>query len=137
MEKKTWPVTNLVFMINLLLAQTGFANETTIQLAATSGCLICHSIEPLNVNNDPNAILPVGPAYQDVAERYKNDATAYEQLVSIVKHGSNPYQSHWKGSISGLAMPPSVALNDEDAEKLVQWILSLAPSQKVEPIKDK
>lgn len=132
MKNITWFVTHFVFVVSLLLTQLSLADDdTTIQLAATNGCLICHSIEPLNVNNDPGAILPVGPAYQDVAERYKDNDKAYEQLVEIVKHGSNPYQSHWKGRISGLAMPPSVALGEEDAKKLVKWILSLTKSNDI------
>ena len=40
--------------------------------------------------------------------------------------GSNPYESHWKGKVSGLAMPPNkVAITEPDARKLVNWILSL------------
>jgi cytochrome c len=40
--------------------------------------------------------------------------------------GSNPYESHWKGKVSGLAMPPNaVAIKEADAKKLVGWILAL------------
>jgi len=40
--------------------------------------------------------------------------------------GSNPYASHWKGKVSGLAMPPNeVAISEGDARKLVGWILTL------------
>ncbi len=40
--------------------------------------------------------------------------------------GSNPYASHWKGKVSGLAMPPNaVAIKEADARRLVTWILKL------------
>ena len=40
--------------------------------------------------------------------------------------GSNPYDSHWKGKASGLAMPPNaVAIKEADARDLVKWILAL------------
>ena len=45
--------------------------------------------------------------------------------------GSNPYESHWKGKVSGLAMPPNaVAIKEPDAKQLVQWILSLDAAKK-------
>ena len=40
--------------------------------------------------------------------------------------GSNPYESHWKGKVSGLAMPPNaVAIKEAEAKQLVRWILAL------------
>jgi cytochrome c len=43
-----------------------------------------------------------------------------------VLKGSSPYESHWKGQASGLAMPPNtVAIKDADARELVGWILAL------------
>jgi len=106
---------------------TAFAEEDMLQFAAERGCLICHAVEPAPASDDPNAVKPVGPAYQHVAERYHGQEDAFEQLVTIVKTGSNPYERHWKDETSGLAMPPNaVALQEGDAEKLVTWILSLA-----------
>ena len=46
--------------------------------------------------------------------------------AATVMAGSNPYESHWKGKVSGLAMPPNkVAITEADASKLVSWILQL------------
>jgi hypothetical protein len=45
--------------------------------------------------------------------------------------GSNPYDSHWKGQASGLAMPPNaVAIKEADAKRLVGWILALEAPKK-------
>lgn len=94
------------------------------QLAATSGCIACHSIEPGNTG--PEGLAPIGPAWQDVAERYKNDRSAAKTLTKTVLEGNNAYLSHWKGKVSGISMPPNaVAIKETDARKLVNWILAL------------
>ncbi|HQE40016.1 MAG TPA: cytochrome C552, partial [Zoogloea sp.] len=69
-----------------------------------------------------------GPAWQDVAKMYKGKPGADVFLTRVVLEGSNPYGSHWKDKVSGLAMPPNkVAIKEADAKKLVKWILTLAP----------
>ena len=94
------------------------------KLAATSGCLTCHSIEPGKPG--PNGMAPIGPAWQDVAKQYKGKPGAADFLTRVVLEGSSPYNSHWKGKVSGLSMPPNaVAINKADAHKLVEWILAL------------
>lgn len=53
-------------------------------------------------------------------------AGAQDQLTRTVMTGSNPYSSHWKGKVSGLAIPPNeVAIKEADARQLVGWILKL------------
>ena len=67
-----------------------------------------------------------GPAWKDVAKKYKGDKTAQAKLTKEVMAGTNLYDSHWKGKVSGVAMPPNaVAIKEADAKKLVTWILSL------------
>ena len=95
-----------------------------LALASHSGCLTCHSIKP-SAASDPGT-RPVGPAWEDVASKYRGQKGAVRKLTATVMQGSNPYQSHWKGKVSGLAMPPNaVAINRQDARALVHWILSL------------
>jgi cytochrome c len=94
------------------------------KLATSSGCLTCHQIEP--GGKGPDGMAPIGPAWREVAARYKDQAGAVERLTRTVMTGSNPYASHWKGKVSGLAMPPNeVAIKEADARALVGWILSL------------
>lgn len=96
-----------------------------MKLANQSGCVACHSIAP--GTKGPDGLKPIGPAWQDVAAKYKDDPKAVENLTATVLHGSNPYESHWKGKVSGLAMPPNaVAIKEDNAKKLVSWILGLA-----------
>ena len=102
------------------------ADDEMKALATKSGCLTCHSIE--SGTPGPNGMAPIGPAWQDVAKMYKGKPGADVFLTRVVLEGSNPYGSHWKDKVSGLAMPPNkVAIKEADAKKLVKWILTLAP----------
>lgn len=93
-------------------------------LASSSGCLTCHHIDV--GAKGPDGLPPIGPAWRDVASKYKGTPGAAEQLTHTVMTGSNPYSSHWKGKASGLAMPPNeVAIKESDARLLVDWILKL------------
>lgn len=92
-------------------------------LAARSGCTSCH----LAAHGDKTAdgLAPIGPAWQDVAARYRGQKDAEQRLLQTVIAGSNPYASHWKGQVSGLAMPPNaVAIKPAQARRLVRWILA-------------
>ena len=78
-------------------------------LAQKSGCLACHGVQ--------NKV--VGPAYKDVAAKYKNDKGAEAKLVAKVKAGGSGV---W-GPVPMPANSPQV--KDEDIKTIVQWVLSL------------
>ena len=116
--------------LGLLLVASGTAwaapvdDASMLKLAATSGCLTCHHVDP--GAKGPDGLPPIGPAWRDVGVKYKGVDGAQDQLTRIVMTGSSPYASHWKGQVSGLAMPPNaVAIKEPDAKKLVGWILGL------------
>ena len=78
-------------------------------LAQKSGCLACHSVEKK----------VLGPAYKDVAAKYKGDKTAEARLVAKVKAGGS-------GVWGPMPMPAnSPQVKDEDIKTVVQWVLSL------------
>jgi cytochrome c len=78
-------------------------------LAQKSGCLACHSVDA--------KIL--GPAYKDVAAKYKGDKAAEAKLVEKVKKGGS-------GTWGPMPMPAnSPQVKDEDIKTIVHWILSL------------
>jgi cytochrome c len=73
---------------------------------ADNGCMACHGTA--------NKI--VGPGYNEVAAKYRGqDADA--RLVAKLKAGG---QGVW----GAIPMPPQTQLKDEDAHRLVKWILS-------------
>jgi len=82
-------------------------------LARKSGCFECHSI-------DKNV---VGPAYREVARKYKGDANARAALIETVKKGG---KGNWTDITHGVPMPPhGRRLSAGDITRLVDWILSL------------
>jgi cytochrome c len=93
-------------------------------LANRSGCLTCHHVE--RDAKGPEGLPPIGPSWRDVAAKYQGKTGAEAALTQTVLKGSNPYESHWKGKASGLAMPPNaVAITSAEASQLVGWILKL------------
>jgi cytochrome c len=105
-------------------AQAADDGSAMRKLANTSGCLTCHQID--SGAKGPDGLAPIGPPWRDVAAKYSGQKGAADQLTHTVMTGSNPYASHWKGKVSGLAMPPNeVAISEADARHLVDWILSL------------
>jgi len=116
------PPLALVLLASSALAAPG--DDDMLKLANASGCMTCHQIEP--GAKGPGGLLPIGPAWKDVAARYKSVKGAQQQLTAIVMTGSSPYESHWKDKVSGLAMPPNkVAIAEPQAARLVAWILGM------------
>ena len=91
-------------------AQAAYAD---LDLAKKSGCLACHSIE--------NKV--VGPAWKDVAAKYKGDSGAKAAMIDKVKKGG---KGNWTAVTGGVPMPPySPRVSDENIEKLVDFIMGL------------
>ena len=83
------------------------AGGDQLALATQSGCMACHQIE----------MKVVGPAYKDVAAKYKGDAAALEMLVAKVKNGG-------VGTWGQIPMPPNAAVSEENIRAIVTWVLS-------------
>lgn len=118
----------LLILSAALLAAPAWANDdaAALKLATNAGCMTCHHLEP--GAKGPNGLPPIGPAWRDVAAKYKSVKGAQQQLTATVLAGSSPYESHWQGKVSGLSMPPNkVAISEADAARVVAWILSLEP----------
>jgi cytochrome c len=95
-----------------ILAVSGTA-QADLDLAKKSGCLACHSVDKK----------VVGPAWKDVAAKYKGDAGAKATLVEKVKKGG---KGNWTKVTGGAPMPPySPRVKDADIEKLVDFVLAL------------
>jgi len=70
-----------------------------------------------------------GPAYRS---RHVLPARSCQPTpASPPVRGRYAYESHWKGKVSGLAMPPNaVVIKQAEARQLVKWILSLDAAKK-------
>ena len=77
-------------------------------LMKKNACIACHAVDKKMV----------GPAYKDVAAKYRGQKDAEAKLVEKVKKGG-------VGVWGQVPMPPNPNVSDADAKALVQWILSL------------
>jgi cytochrome c len=100
-----------IFVAGLLFAGSASAamdNKAAEDLMKRDGCAACHAIDRK----------VIGPAYQDVAAKYKTDKDALAKLSDKVKKGG---VGVWGQS----SMPPNAQVSDADIKQLVTWILSL------------
>ena len=86
----------------VVLAAPARADEA---LAKKYNCLACHQVDKK----------VVGPAYKDIAKKYKGKSGAPALLAEKVKKGGS-------GTWGPIPMPPNAALPDADLKKLVDWI---------------
>jgi len=76
-------------------------------LATAKNCMACHAVDKKLV----------GPAFKDVAAKYKGDKSAADKLAAkVIKGGS--------GAWGPVPMPANPQVNDAEAHKLVAWILA-------------
>ena len=75
-------------------------------LATSRNCMSCHSID--------KKIL--GPAYKDVAAKYRGDKTAPAALAAKIRQGG--------GGVWGVVkMPSNPQVSEAEAQKLAAWVL--------------
>ena len=77
-------------------------------LAKKHNCTACHAVDKKLV----------GPAYKDVAKKYKGQADAPAKLAEKVKKGGS-------GVWGAVPMPPNAAVPDGDVTTLVAWVLKM------------
>ena len=94
----------IAFAAAVLMSPAAMANEALVK---AKGCTACHA-------NDKKM---VGPAYKEVAKKYKGDATAPAKLAEKVVKGG---QGVW----GPVPMPPN-KVTDDEAKKMVAYILAM------------
>lgn len=102
---------SVIAMASMMMATNAQAADAAAakSLAQKSGCLACHKVDTK----------VLGPAYKDVAAKYKGVKGAEAKLVTKVKKGGS-------GVWGPMPMPAnSPQVKDEDIKTIVQWILSL------------
>ena len=96
----------IVFTLALTAAAAGPALADQA-LATSKNCMACHAMDKKIV----------GPAYTEVAAKYKSDKTAVDKLASkIIKGGS--------GVWGAIPMPANPQVNEAEAKKLAAWVLN-------------
>ncbi|MBI4203878.1 MAG: c-type cytochrome [Betaproteobacteria bacterium] len=91
--------------INLSMAADAKAAEGLLK---KNNCIACHQVDKK----------VVGPAYKDVAKKYKGQKDAVALLSKKVKAGG---QGVW----GKVPMPPNPQVNDAELKQMVEYILAL------------
>ena len=97
-------VITAVAAAGMLAAGQAAADEA---LAKKHNCLACHTVDKKGV----------GPAYREIAKKYKGQDVAAKLQEKVKKGG----QGVW----GPVPMPPTAAVPDADIKTLVDWILKM------------
>jgi sulfite dehydrogenase len=81
--------------------------DPVTQLLSKNACLGCHAVEKQ----------VVGPAFRDVAARYRGNAAAPVALAKKLRDGG---QGVW----GQVPMPANPSLSDAEAKQIVEWVLT-------------
>ena len=101
-------VISMIAAAGLMAAGSAMATDMP-ELAKKNGCIACHTVDKKLV----------GPAYMDVAKKYKGDKGAEAKLEAKVAKGGS-------GVWGTMPMPPnSPKVSAADIKELVKWVLSL------------
>lgn len=92
----------------LALASGAACAADAQQLLKDKSCLSCHTLDKKLV----------GPAYKDVAAKYKTRKDAETYLVKKIRGGSS-------GVWGQIPMPPNTTVTDAEAKVLAHFILGL------------
>jgi cytochrome c len=83
------------------------ADLANLELATAKNCMSCHNVDRK----------VVGPAYKDVAAKYRSDKTASARLAAKIKSGG--------GGVWGMVkMPSNPQVSEAEAKQLAAWVLS-------------
>ncbi|HYP68477.1 MAG TPA: c-type cytochrome [Thiobacillaceae bacterium] len=88
------------------MALSGTASAD-LALAQKNACMSCHGVDKKIV----------GPAFKEIAAKYRGDKGAEAKLFAKVKSGG-------KGVWGQIPMPPNPQVKDEDLHKILAWVLS-------------
>ena len=97
--------------------QTADVETQAQEIIRENSCTSCHA----------NDVKIVGPAFKDVAARYKSDKNAVQYLANKIAKGGN-------GAWGELNMPAFATLNESDRIALATYVLALATVKKSMPL---
>lgn len=81
-------------------------------IANQNACMGCHAVDRKLV----------GPAFKDVAAKYKGDVGAEAKLIKKVREGG-------MGNWGQIPMPANPKVSDADLKTVIDWVLAGAPAK--------
>ena len=100
-------IVSMVAAAGLMVAGSALAADMP-DLAKKNNCTACHAIDKK----------VVGPAFKDVAAKYKGDAGAKAKLATKIQKGGG-------GVWGAMPMPASPKISDADAAALADAVLAM------------
>ncbi|MBI3716145.1 MAG: c-type cytochrome [Betaproteobacteria bacterium] len=107
-------MSRVALLVALWLSSACFAEGAKVDAEAAKSlivqnfCNACHDAD----------MKMLGPAYKDVAAKYRSDKDALEKLAAKVRKGG--------GGIWGeVPMPANPGVKDEELKTILTWVLSL------------
>lgn len=101
-----------------MMAVAGFAMSGQAMadeaLAKAKGCLACHDA----------AAQKIGPAYKEVAAKYKGNKDAAATLAKSIKGGTGAGVGWQKAGKAQLPAMPANNVTEDEAKKLAAWVLT-------------
>jgi len=97
----------IIAAAGVLSAGVAFAQSGADVLKA-KGCMNCHEMDKKKV----------GPAYKDVAAKYKGDKAAEAKLADKIMKGGS-------GVWGQIPMPANPQVSADEAKTLAKWVLGL------------
>jgi cytochrome c len=98
---------NTLLVLALFCSASVFAADDGAKVAAKYNCLGCHSVEQKIV----------GPAFKDVAKRYKGQKDAEAMLMAEVRKGL-------PGGKWGKIPMPAQQIEEKDLRVIIRWVLA-------------
>lgn len=90
---------------SMLMSGTVWADQALLN---KNGCMACHAVDKKLV----------GPSYKDVANKYRGQSDAADNLAKKIRAGGS-------GVWGPIPMPAHPHVSETDAKKLAQWVLSI------------
>lgn len=108
MNKKL--TTLLLPLLSVTALATTNAAEASEEIVKKARCIACHTVDAKRV----------GPAYKEVAAKYRGDNSAPDKLFAKVRAGGS-------GAWGEVPMIPHGAdkISDDDLKAAIKWILAL------------
>ncbi len=96
------------FAVALLLGAATAVKAGPQEVATAAGCQVCHAADRQML----------GPSYQAIADRYRDEEDAPDRLLTALREGAN-------GVWGKVPMPPvdPGAVSDDDLKAVIGWIL--------------
>jgi len=110
-------------LVRTSIVDTSITERSIVDTSIAEGRLLLSASDCYSCHADHKTL--TAPSYNDIAERYKNDTDAVNNLAAKVIKGS-------KGVWGETVMPAHPELLEEDSKKMIRYILHLQKMRSVQ-----